>query len=142
MDLPMADRKDVVIPEPTAERREALDRALAVEDADARRTAVGEVVASDPTFLDAWAELAALARQPIERYAYARVGYHRGLDTIRQNGWGGTGYVRWAHPTNRGFLRCLVALRKAAEQIGETPEVDRIGQFLVDLDPEWDDANA
>jgi hypothetical protein len=141
-DLPMHDRKDVVIPEPPATVREALSRAMATEDHDARRRAVGEVAASDPTFLDAWAELSALGREPIERYAYARVGYHRGLDTIRGRGWGGTGYVRWAHATNRGFLRCLVALQRAAAEIGEVPEVDRISAFLHDLDPEWDDADV
>lgn len=138
----MADRKDVVIPEPAADVRESLVRAMAVEDQDARRTAVGEVAAANPTFLDAWAELSVLGREPIERYAYARVGYHRGLDTLRQNGWGGTGFARWAHASNRGFLRCLASLRKAAEEIGETAEVERIGQFLRDLDPEWDDANV
>lgn len=141
-DLPMHDRKDVVIPEPPGDLREALSRALSAEDHDARRRAVGEVAASDPTFLDAWAELAPLGREPIERYSYARVGYHRGLDTLRRHGWGGTGYVRWAHATNRGFLRCLVQLRRAAEEIGETPEVERIADFLRDLDPDWDDANA
>ncbi len=141
-DLPMHDRKDVVIPEPPGAVREALVRALSAPDHGARRRAVGEVVAANPTFLDGWAELAVLAREPIERYAYARVGYHRGLDTIRRHGWGGTGTVRWAHATNRGFLRCLVALRGAAAEIGETDEVDRIDDFLHDLDPDWDDANA
>lgn len=141
-DLPMHDRKDVVIPEPPTDVHEALVRALAVEDADGRREAVGEVVAANPTFLDGWAELAGLGREPIERYAYARVGYHRGLDTIRKHGWGGTGTVRWAHATNRGFLRCLVALRDAAGEIGETAEVERIRDFLHDLDPDWSDDNA
>jgi hypothetical protein len=141
-DLPMHDRVDVVIPESPGELVEALSRALSEDAQDARRRAVGEIAAASPTFLDAWAELSALGREPIERYAYARVGYHRGLDTLRANGWGGNGYVRWSHATNRGFLRCLTALRRAADEIGETPEVERIDGFLRDLDPDWDDANG
>jgi hypothetical protein len=88
-----------------------------------------------------WAQLAALGEEPIERYAYARVGYHRGLDALRANGWGGTGRVRWSEPTNRPFLACLVRLRAAAAEIGEDAEVTRIDEFLRDLDPDWDDAN-
>lgn len=134
-DLPMADRPDVVLPDPDP----ALARALA--DAD-NREEIAQVVGSDPTFLDGWAALAAVARDHIEGYAYARVGYHRGLDALRRHGWGGRGFVRWEHPSNRGFLRCLVALRGAAAAIGEQDEVERIGQFLRDLDPDWDDANV
>jgi hypothetical protein len=78
----------------------------------------------------------------IEAYAYARVGYHRGLDALRGRGWGGTGFVRWSQPSNRPFLTCLVRLRNAAAQIGELPEVQRIDEFLVQLDPDWDDANV
>ena len=37
-------------------------------------------------------------------------------------GWRGSGYVRWEHRTNRGFLRALDALRAAAAAIGEEPE--------------------
>ena len=59
----------------------------------------------------------------IESYAYARVGYHRGLDALR-NGWRGQGPVPWEHEPNRGFLRALAALagppgrsaRRAEEQ--------------------------
>lgn len=141
-DLPMHDRKDVVLPEPPEDVRSRLDAATGRSDADGRRTAVGEVVAANPTLLEGWAELAALGREPIERYAYARVGYHRGLDALRRHGWGGTGTVRWSHPSNRGFLRCVAELRRAAHEIGETEEVDRLAGFLVDLDPDWSDDNA
>ncbi len=105
----------------------------------ARKVAVAEAAAAYPRFLDAWAELAELAaadEQPIESYAYARVGYHRGLDALRGAGWRGSGYVRWSHPTNRGFLRALEALRRAAGVIGEHDEADRCGVFLRQLDPE------
>ena len=45
-----------------------------------RRDAVAAVAARYPRFLDAWAELGDLGRDDVERYAYYRVGYHRGLD--------------------------------------------------------------
>jgi hypothetical protein len=141
-DLPMADRKDVVLPEEPMDVRNRLDAATTVEDPDERRREVGEVVADSPSFLDGWAELARMGREPIERYAYARVGYHRGLDALRRHGWGGTGLVRWEHPSNRGFLRCVAELRRTADEIGEREEVDRLGGFLLELDPAWDDSYA
>ena len=102
-----------------------------------RREAFAQVAATWPRSLDAWASLAEDARDPIERYAYARVGYHRGLDALRAAGWRGSGYVRWARPDNRGFLRCLDALRLAAAEIGEIEEENRCAIFLRQLDPEW-----
>jgi hypothetical protein len=50
--------------------------------------------------------------------------------------------VRWDHPTNRGFLRCLEGLRRQAEAIGEDDEADRCRQFLHQLDPGWPPASA
>ena len=102
-----------------------------------RRAAVAEVAARDPRCLQAWAALAELANDPIEKYAYARVGYHRGLDALRASGWRGSGYVRWRHESNRGFLRSLDALRAAAASIGEVDEEQRCELFLRQLDPEW-----
>lgn len=139
-DLPMADRHETILPAPPDEAREALAGALAT-DPDVQLTALSAVVADNPTLVAGWAELAARGREPIERYAYARVGYHRGLDALRAHGWGGRGFVRWSNPTNRPFLTCLVRLRRAAEEIGERSEVERIAGFLVELDPDWDDAN-
>lgn len=86
-----------------------------------------------------WAILAeeALADgRTLEGYAYARVGYHRGLDALRGHGWKGHGPVPYAHEPNRGFLRALAALGKAAAQIGEMDEAARIEKFLDDSDPE------
>lgn len=137
-DLPMADRPEVVLPDAPAEAEAALTGALGQPEGD-RRAAVGVVVADHPTYLLGWARLAEHGSDPIERYAFARVGYHRGLDAIRKHGWGGTGYVRWEHPTNRGFLLCLARLRDAAREIGETEEVERIDEFLTQLDPDWSD---
>ena len=103
--------------------------------ADQRREAVARVVASAPRYLDAWAELGDLGRDPVERYAAYRVGYHRGLDALRANGWRGSGYVRWAEPGNRGFLRSLRGLGQMAAAIGEDDEAERCRTFLLQLDP-------
>ena len=125
-----------MLPPPPVELAAALAAALD-RPAEDRRAAVAAVAAAAPTYLDAWAHLSALARDDVEAYAYARVGYHRGLDTLRGAGWRGSGYVRWEHPTNRGFLRALDALRAAAAAIGEEPEAQRCALFLRQLDPEW-----
>ena len=61
--------------------------------------------------------------------------YHRGLDRLRREGWGGTGIVRWGEPTNRGFLRGLHALLAAAARLGEADEASRCRAFLLELDP-------
>lgn len=138
-ELPLADRVDVVLPVVAADLADALESALFSDDHEAEREGLSALVAADPAFLEAWGRLAEVARDDVERYAYARVGYHRGLDALRAAGWGGTGYCRWEHPSNRGFLRCLATLRDAAQALGEADEVERIEQFLVDLDPDWDD---
>jgi hypothetical protein len=71
----------------------------------------------------------------ITAYAYARTGYHRGLDQLRRSGWKGFGPVPWSHEPNRGFLRALGALQRAAALIGETDEAERCRVFLADSDP-------
>ena len=123
-----------VLPAPDPELAGRLAEAIARPD-DERRAAVAAVAASAPRFLDAWAELGDLGRDTIERYAAYRVGYHRGLDTLRANGWRGSGYVRWSEPTNRGFLRSLRGLGRMADEIGETDEAERCATFLLQLDP-------
>jgi hypothetical protein len=102
-----------------------------------------EVAAHHPTHSAAWAALAEESidrserqlRDTIEAYAYARTGYHRGLDALRRNGWKGFGPVPWSHEANRGFLRCVTVLARAAEAIGETDEQERCTQLLRDCDP-------
>lgn len=97
-----------------------------------------EVVAAHPASSLCWALLAetCLSEEGIANavaaYAYARTGYHRGLDQLRRNGWKGSGHVPWEHEPNRGFLRCLWALSLAAGRIGENEERDRCAQFLRD----------
>ena len=120
---------------------EPADVVAALAAAGNDRTAVAAVVAANPRFLDGWAQLGRLGRDDIESYAAYRVGYHRGLDRLRQSGWRGSGYVRWQHETNRGFLRALEGLRATAEAIGETDEAERCAIFLRQLDPTWPPAS-
>lgn len=115
--------------------------AMAKPDLDERRAAVQSVVADHPRLLDGWAALGGLARDPVEAYAYYRVGYHRGLDTLRAAGWRGSGYVRWREPSNRGFLAALIGLGQTAAVIREVDEAERISLFLRQLDPDWDRAD-
>jgi len=112
----------------------ALAEALDAPESE-RRERVAAVVAANPRFLDGWAQLGRLGRDDIERYAYFRVGYHRGLDRLRASGWRGSGYVRWEHPSNRGFLRALEGLRASAAAIGEVDEEERSRHFLYQCDP-------
>lgn len=98
----------------------------------------GIVAAAHPAASVAWAALAeeALAEdRAITAYAYARTGYHRGLDKLRRNGWKGFGPVPYSHQPNRGFLRCVAALARAAAAIGETDEYGRCLDLLDDCDP-------
>ncbi len=113
---------------------EALRQALASPEDD-RRGEVAKVVVANPRSINAWAALGSLGRDEIERYAAFRVGYHRGLDTLRANGWRGSGYVRWADETNRGFLRCLRGLQQMSVAIDERDEAERIAVFMQQLDP-------
>jgi len=114
----------------------ALADALARDDDD-RHAAIAAVVARWPRFLDGWARLGDAGRDVMEAYAAYRVGYHRGLDRLRANGWRGSGYVRWEHEANRGFLRALAGLQRTASEIGETDEAERCAHFLRQLDPSW-----
>ncbi len=121
----------------------------AAEAALARGEDPAEVAAAHPRASAAWAALAERAPEPggglaktVEGYAYARTGYHRGLDALRRNGWKGHGPVPWSHEPNRGFLRALAALARAADAIGEADEAARCAQFLRDCDPAAADALA
>jgi len=101
-------------------------------------TPLKEVAASCPTSSLAWALLAEQALdadETVTAYAYARTGYHRGLDALRRNGWKGHGPIPWSHVPNQGFLRALRALAEAAGEIGELEEAERCTAFLSDSDP-------
>jgi hypothetical protein len=123
-----------VLPELDAAVRNRLAEALA-EPSTSRRDAVAAVVAENPRALEAWAALGDVGRDPVERYAAYRIGYHRGLDALRASGWRGSGYVRWSAPPNHGFLRSLLGLHRMAAAIGEADEAERCATFLAQLDP-------
>jgi hypothetical protein len=134
---PAQPRHETVLPDEPAEALAALDAALASTDVAAQ---LRDVVVRWPALLDGWARLGQQAWRdgdhPALVYAYARTGYHRGLDALRRNGWGGVGLVRWAQPGNRGFLRALHLLLVAAAVVGEEDEAARCRQFLLELDPD------
>jgi hypothetical protein len=120
-------------PPPTLLPDDAEARELMENGADA-----SSVAAAHPTYAAAWAALAdeAYARGAVvESYAYARTGYHRSLDQLRRAGWRGSGPVPWEHEPNRGFLRSLHALGRAARAIGEDEEAERCATFLRDSSP-------
>lgn len=122
-------------PKPTllpADGPDAAVRAEAESGADPR-----DLAAAHPESPLAWALLADEAQadgDTIAAYAFARVGYHRGLDALRRAGWKGAGPIPADHEPNQGFLKCLLALRHAAAEIKEEAEVQRIGDFLADAD--------
>jgi hypothetical protein len=109
------------------------------EDPGAAELAAGAdpaaVAADQPASTAAWAALAERALDQgdwVTGYAFARTGYHRGLDQLRRAGWKGHGPVPWEHEPNQGFLRSLHALGQAAGAIGETEEEERCQAFLAD----------
>lgn len=96
-----------------------------------------DVVVAHPTSPLAWALLSDRAFSEgnvVESYAFARVGYHRGLDALRRAGWKGHGPIPWSHAANRGVLKALYALHRAADAIGEEDEVERLAEFLQSSD--------
>lgn len=127
----------VLDPEPS-DVRAAVATAAATDDT---ARALGSVCARWPDSLEAWAALGETLESsdatPALAYAAFRTGYHRGLDRLRASGWRGSGYVRWVHPSNRGFLRALSGLQRVAARIGEAGEAERCALFLVQLDPGW-----
>jgi hypothetical protein len=120
--------------------------ASSVSAALAAGTSADELAARFPSAMLPWAVLAEQALDGVDQdspdvgaavtaYAFARTGYHRGLDALRRSGWKGHGPVPWAHEPNRGFLRALDALRRSAALIGEDDEAERCRQLLDDCDP-------
>lgn len=124
---------ETVLPQANPELLAQLKAAVESEDP---RAATAIIVSNNPLLLEGWAALGNLGQDSIESYAFYRVGYHRGLDALRKAGWRGSGYVRYSHESNRGFLDCLSGLRNSAQEIGERAEVDRCDTFLAQLDPD------
>ena len=97
-----------------------------------------DVAAAHPACLAAWGALSNKAinqNKNITSYTYARTSYHRGLDQLRRAGWRGHGPIPWEHVPNRGFLRSLYALGRAAAALGEDDEAERCQTFLRDASP-------
>lgn len=130
-----------VLPDEPPTLRHSLAQAMQAPEGE-RHSLVSAVVAANPRSLMAWCALGDLGRDAVERYAAYRVGYHRGLDALRANGWRGSGYVRWADQSNRGFLGCLRGLGAMAASIGESDEAERIDLFLRQLDPSGEAAGG
>lgn len=114
--------------------------ATLLPDSPVARTALesatdpASVAAKFPAYSAAWAALAERALRDgevITAYAYARTGYHRGLDALRKSGWRGHGPIPWEHEPNQGFLRCLYLLGKAAAALNEDDEAQRCAEFLA-----------
>lgn len=129
MDLPVTEPADIRIQEPSGSLE-----LLASPAADP-----AQVAAAHPDCLAAWASLgeeALASGEPVRAYAFFRVGYHRGLDRIRRAGWRGSGIVPWSHDPNRGFLRSVRGLGRAAEVLGEDDEAQRCAEFFRQLAPD------
>jgi hypothetical protein len=130
--------KDLLATEPGPPPTLLPEDPAVAELAESGRERFLEIVSAHPASSLCWALLAEgslkmdSAEGNIGAYAYARTGYHRGLDLLRRSGWRGTGPIPWEHVPNRGFLRSLHALAVASERIGDTAEHDRCLQFLRD----------
>ncbi len=141
VELGGTERPRVVLPAPDPGLLRGIETASTVDE-------LAGVVAAHPDSSDAWAALGeryersdAAPENAVTAYACYRVGYHRGLDALRKNGWNGGQSVRWEDEPNRGFLRCVAGLARMADRIGERPEAERCARFLVDLDPDWNPSN-
>jgi hypothetical protein len=139
VNLTPAGPPETVLPPEPEDTTRALAAALAGPPTE-RHDAVAAVARRWPASLAAWAHLGELARDDVEAYACFRVAYHRGLDHLRQSGWRGSGYVRWRHPNNQGFLRGLAGLGQTAARLDESDEAQRCVEFLSQLDPQWDNS--
>ncbi|WP_345215681.1 DUF3151 domain-containing protein [Georgenia halophila] len=128
--------RNLLEPEPTLLPAELDSPArTALDDGEDPRA----VAARNPATSLAWARLAreALdAGDAVAAYAFARTGYHRGLDALRKAGWRGAGPVPASHVPNQGFLLSVHALAEAAAAIGEEEEHARCLALLDDSDPQ------
>ena len=113
--------------------REAVRSPLSVTKPDLLITASG-----NPESIAVWCGLGLVSAELMESYAYFRLAYHRGLDSLRKNGWRGSGFVRWEHDGNRYFLTALNKLAEISLRIDDIVEADRCALFLRQLEPNWD----
>lgn len=101
-----------------------------------------DVVAAHPASSLVWALLAegALSQGTrdgdVAAYAFARTGYHRGVDALRQAGWRGFEPIPWSHTPNQGFLRATWLLAVSARRLGEQDEAERCADLVRRCAPE------
>lgn len=141
VELGGTERPRVVLPAPDPGLLRRIEAASTLAE-------LARVVAVHPDSMDAWAALGerherseATLVNAVTAYACYRVGYHRGLDALRKNGWNGAQSVRWEDEPNRGFLRCVAGLARMADRLGEISEAERCARFLIELDPAWSPSN-
>jgi hypothetical protein len=141
IDIPLGQPFVILPDDPADSARQAAEALAAFQagtiDAATCRTQLNTLATRYPTSLSTWAALGELTLPDdvIAAYAFFRTGYHRGLDRARGSGWRGTQQLRWEHESNRGFLRCLYGLLRAATTIGEEAEAVRTRGLLLELDP-------
>jgi hypothetical protein len=128
---------ETILPAEAAEIIELLRKAETNLDVDVRRKELNSVAVLFPNSIEVWKTLGRHGRDSIESYAAYRVGYHRGLDALRKNGWRGSGYVRWHHTSNQAFLSCLAGVQTISEAIDDLIEAERCYIFLLQLEPAW-----
>jgi|TARA_B100000902_G_scaffold26900_1_gene32425 hypothetical protein len=97
-----------------------------------------KLVEAYPDSIAIWTQLGVLSPERMKGYAFFRLAYHRGLDALRKNGWRGSGFVRWEHPSNQSFLRALHGLQMLSKEIGDDEEAARCHHFLFQLEPRWE----
>jgi hypothetical protein len=124
---------ETVLPVETPETQRLMNEISIAQSLD--RAKLLQLISMSPRSPGVWALYGQHGTDTLESYAAYRVGYHRGLDLLRANGWRGSGFVRWQHASNRGFLLCLLGLQLSAEKIGENDEAERCRLFLLQLDP-------
>jgi hypothetical protein len=140
INIPLGQPHVILPPDPDDSASQTVEAQTAFQagrlEASAYRQQLNAIAARYPTCLSVWAALGELnlPDDVIAAYAFFRVGYHRGLDRARANGWNGTQQLRWQDVSNQSFLRCLYGLMLAATEIGETAEAVRTRAFLLDLD--------
>lgn len=117
------------------------DVVIELLDAGGEPTVLKLVVARYPRSSLAWAKLADATfnpDDPLESYAYARVGYYRAIEALQDAGWDGGASIPsipWSHEPNRGVLRAIYALHRGALAIRESDEATRLLALLNSADP-------
>jgi len=138
-DAPAAQPEDQPVIRLAAER----DVVVELLDAGGEPAVLRLVVARHPRSALAWAKLAEAVFDrdaPLESYAYAHVGYRRGTEALAdaidvETAAGGIPSAPWSHEPNRGYLRSIYALARAADALGEADEAARFIEILTRLDP-------